>query len=1031
MEHQFKHNLIATSLILAGISNSSFAHAQESTAPSGIGASQNNVANTPIEKVQVTGSRIKRYEFSLGNPVVVFGRDSIDDIGSPDLSESLLEIPSIIAGSTDENSTLSINGSGIQSVNLRNLGDNRTLTLIDGRRTVSESNNINRVSQSSMPSSFIEKIEVVTGGRSSVYGSDAVAGVINLITESGQQGFEIDVLGRKSNTLDRESYSVEVSYGKKFNDDKGYIFAAVDMDDRKASRSSAIPRTLIQADWDYDDGLNFFSNILGEDIRANEILPAEYGNKSADPDGGRFDQGSYWYDEDNVLRENFVTDRDGFDFRSPDTFQSPRERLNIGIKGVYEFSNAIEGFFTLLRSNIKQVNVREPEGDDYNDVHLLINPDGTVKERLVAGRIDLDNPFVPQFIRENETRALRWDRRFVEVGPQESDNDRTTTRAWAGLRGQVFDDWDWEASLGYGKHKQVQTRANEIDIVNLAKGLNAERTEDGTIQCADPLDRADGCVPVNLFGRGSITNEAADYIRANLFTLAEIEQVNFQAFMTGDLLELPAGPIGAAIGIEYRKDEQDIQPGPLNRRGGHSSGHVPAYTASIAVAEAFGELNIPIITDAPGIYQLSIDTSLRFANYDIDRVGSVTSFGTGLQYQPLEDVLFRANFNRALRAPDLTELFSPPRGDSDNVTDICDGVSLAAADADGIDGIVARNCLSEPGILAAINDLDSENPGFFTQESTTISGPNAGNPDLIEEEADTVTVGIVWVPEQVKGLSFSADYYDIEIKNVITALSGADILRECYRDNVNFSSNPLCNDVSRNPEDGQIENLVNREFNLNGRLTSGVDYSIAYDFSLEGMGIPGNFSLSYNHTHIIKLLDIRDDFNELDQIAALTEAGRADEIPTTIAADGSPLDGLDIDNDKGELVSNSFKDRGRFSLAWQNESWRISWRTNYFGTAIGSYALLETYEDAIEEFGSDAEEPLFLFYDRELIHNLSVRYTTNIDSTQLRISAGVNNINDNQGPFAPLGAPNGNSGNFSDGYGLLGRSGFVRVRLKF
>ncbi|WP_395338083.1 TonB-dependent receptor domain-containing protein [Ningiella sp. W23] len=1019
---KFKQNTLSLAIVSALLTNIPFATAQDQ------GSSADE---TLVEKISVTGSRIKRYEFSLANPVIVISKEQIEELGSPDISDALLEIPTIIPGITDDFSGTSINSSGIQSINLRNFGDNRTLTLIDGRRSVSESNNINRVSQSSMPASFIQAVEIVTGGRSSVYGSDAIAGVVNLITESGQEGFEADLLARKSNDLDRESQAIEFSYGSNFNNKKGYIFAAIDYDNRKASRSSAIPRTLLEADWDYNNGRNFFSNMLGEDIPANEISPEEYGNKSADPDGGRFDNGSYWYDEQNMLRENFVTDRDGFDFRSADTFQSPRERINIGIKGTYSLTEDTEAFFTFLRSNIRQVNVREPEGDDYNDVHLLINPDGSVDERLTAGRIALDNPFVPQFIRDNETRDLRWDRRFVEVGQQLSDNDRTTTRGWIGLRGFVFSDWDWETSLGYGKHKQVQTRFNEINIVNLRLGLDAEVADDGTIQCADPEARAAGCVPVNLFGRGSITDDAADFIRANLFTLSEIEQLNFQAYMTGDLLELPAGPLGAAFGVEYRKDEQDIQPGPLNRRGGHSSGHVPAYTASIAVAEVFGEINVPLLEDIPGISSLSTDGSLRIANYDIDNVGTVVSFGLGIQYQPVDSVLIRASVNRAQRAPDLTELFSPPRGDADVVTDICDGVTLDSASDPGLDGVIASNCLSEPGILAAISDPESETPGVFTQESRNISGPNSGNPDLVEEEADTLTIGLVWQSESIKGLNFSVDYYDIEIENVITSLSGADILSECYRDNLTFETNPLCADITRNPEDGQIENLVNREFNLDSRQTSGVDYSLAYDFSLDSMGIPGEFSISYNHTHIIKLLDIRTDFAEQGLIDELITSGRESEIATTIAADGQPLDGLDIDNDKGEQVSRSFEDRGRLSLAWSHNDWRLSWRTNFYGSSIGSYQLLEEYEEALQEFGNEAEEPLFLYFDSEMIHNVTVRYNLRFGEHRIRLSGGINNVFNNNGPFAPLGAPSGNAGNFSDGFGLQGRSGFVRANYRF
>ena len=976
-----------------------------------------------VEKISVTGSRIKRYEFSLPTPMVVIGRDELDDIGSPDITDALLQIPSVVAGVTDASSTAGIQRNGIQSIDLRNLGDNRTLTLIDGRRTVSNSGNANRVSQSDFPSSFIQSAEVVTGGKSSVYGSDAVAGVVNLITVKNKEGITIDISSRRSDDLDRNSQSFEVNYGTKFDNDKGYIFAALDFDTRAASRSRNIKRTTIQADWDYDDGKNEFSNKLGVDIPANEITPDEYGNLSADPEGGRFDGSNFWYDE-NGLREDFVTDRDGFDFRYDDTFQSPRDRLNIGIKGSYEFANDTEGFFTIIRSNTKTNNVREAEGDDYNDTHLLIAADGTLEDTITAGRIPIDNPYAPQIIIDNESSSgIRWDRRFSDVGTQNTVNDRTTTRVWAGVKGVMLDEWDWEVSVGYGKFVQDQRRTNEINIINLRKGLNAERLEDGTIQCADADDRAAGCVPVNLFGRGSITPEAADYIRANLDLKVEVEQVNFQAFMSGELFELPAGPIAAAFGVEYREDEQDIQPNELNQRGGHTSGHVPAFGGSIAVGEVFGELYFPLLEDAPLAHNLSAETSVRVANYDIDKVGTIVSFGVGLQWAPIDSLNFRANFGRALRAPDLTELFSPPRGDADSVNDVCDGVQV------GDVSVIAQNCLSEPGIIAAINNPDSETPGVFEDTGESTSSPNSGNPNLKEEESDTITIGFVWQPTNIKGLSLSADYYSIEIEDAIDALSNEQILNRCYDDPSNFGpENSFCADITRNPEDGQIDNMVQRQFNLNGVETSGIDYMFNYAFELDSWGLPGSLDITYNHTHIIKLQTIIDDDIELKQIENLA-AG----VPGTdsVAADGR-LDGLNFDNDRGEQVSESFTDRGRLTISWSNDDWRVSAGANYYGSTIDSYELRQTYLDAIEEFGNDAEEPLYLNFDSEIFYNLSASYSTEVKGYSVKFYGGINNILNNNGPFVPGGDTlSGNSGNYADGYGLRGRSGYVRMKLNF
>ena len=986
MKQKYKLSAVSVALACAILQNSPAIQASETSA-------EENTEDSG--KITVTGSRIKRSEFSVAMPLVGLNKSEIDDIGSNDITSALLEVPSVAIGVSSETSTTNVQNNGIDTVDLRGLGDNRTLVLIDGRRTVSNSANGNRVSTSTIPSLFLRKTEVITGGASSIYGSDGVAGVVNLITENSKEGWEIDVRGGYSDTTNFSDQTYSVGYGVKFDNDKGYIFGALTHDVETGVRALNNPRALIQADYQYDDGINTYVNQLGERIPIAEISQEEYGHLSSDPDGGRFDGSNFWYDE-NGLREDFETDRDGFDFRRDDTLKAPREKTNLGLKGSYYLSDETEVFFTLLHSVHESRNVREPEGDDYNDIHLLVDPVTFEAQDFTAGRIPIDNPFAPQIIIDNESsRGIRWDRRFVEVGNQITENTRKTTRFWSGLRGTVFEDWEWEASLGYGRFVQDQLRHNEIDILNLRRGLNAEQLPDGTIQCADAADRAAGCVPVNLFGRGSITPEAADYIRANLGQHAEVTQYNVQAFMTGDLFEVPAGEVSAAFGVEFRRDEQDLLPDELNQRGGHSSIHVPAFSGSINVAEAFAELSIPLLEDAPGAYRWLLDTSVRAANYDIDQIGTVVSFGIGMQYQPTESFNFRAAFNRALRAPDLTELFSPPRGDSDSFTDICDGVTLTSV------GIIDDNCRSEPGILAALNDPDSETPGVFEEESGSHSSPNAGNLNLKEEEADTLTFGVVWQPKSLEDFSFAIDYYNIEVTDAIDSYDNRDILRQCYDTTEFGDNNPFCSDIFRNPNDGQLTNVIQRQFNLNSQETSGVDSMINYEFELDS--IPGEFEVRYIHTHLIKYVEI---------------------------VDG--LDGIIIDNQKGEFFHEKFEDRSRLSLTWKNDDWRISWRTSYYGSTYESQELRELYLDAVEEFGDAAEIPTFLNVDSELFHNLSFRYRTEIDDVDVSFYFGVRNIFDNEGPFFPTGDTEaGNSSNYSDAFGVRGRLGFARVKLSF
>lgn len=951
------------------------------------GAGGNRAGQQPLEEISVTGTRIKRDAFSTPMPMMAIDREDIESIGSNALTDALLEIPSIVAGLSQTNTTSNLQNAGLSTVDLRNLDDNRTLVLVDGRRTVSNSANGNRVSLGTIPASFVERVEVITGGASAVYGSDAVAGVVNIITEDNQQGFEIDGRYGEGNDTGFDDHTLDISFGRSFGGDSGYFFVAANYDKESGIKATDVPRALVQANWRYRNGVNQFETADGFQALA-DISRADFADLSADADGGRFDGSSFWYNDDG-LQQDFVTNRDGYDFRRDDHILIPRERLNTAAKVRYEFANGIEAFAQATFSRIDTDNLREPEGDDHNDPHTLFDFENGTTELITAGRIPLDNPFVPQAIADSDPGDLSWDRRFVEVGLQRTVNERETTRFWSGLRGELASGWQWEASIGYGRYDQKQIRYNEINILNLTQGLNAEVGPDGDIRCADASARAAGCVPVNLFGRGSISPQAADYIRANLGLEAEVEQLNMLAYMTGTALELPAGPLDIAFGFEFREDKMDLRPDELNRTGGHSSNFVPAFSGRMDVAELFVEATVPLLSGLPGINSLSWDVSARYADYSLENVSDVTSFGTGLQWRPVEDLNIRASFNRALRAPDLAEVFSPARGDSDSFDDICEGVSLDSA------GVVDDNCRAEPGVLANIlanGEFDDENSSKFS--------PNQGNRDLIEESADTYTLGFVWQPEFLPGFNLASDYFSIEIEDAIDSLSNEEILRQCYQDSETFGDgNAFCRDITRDA-DGQIVTLIQRELNLDKLEVSGVDTTLRYETSLQPLGLPGEFDLSYIHSHITKYR------------------------VTSQAVQGF------VDDRKGELETGNFEDRSQLKLGWRYDDFRLTWRVKYFGSVNDDNQLQQDYREALAE-NPAAEKPLYLDIDSEMIHDMYLSYSLAGGGVRYRLYGGVRNVFDNDGPFLPDGTE-GNDDNTDNIYDTIrGRYAYVGVNLQF
>ena len=523
----------------------------------------------------------------------------------------------------------------------------------------------------------------------------------------------------------------------------------------------------------------------------------------------------------------------------------------------------------------------------------------------------------------------------------------------------------------------------------MRNGLDAEDDGAGGIQCADA--RADGCVAINLFGVGAISDAGAGYIRANLMLDTTVKQHNFLAYMAGNLFELPAGPVGVAFGFEYRKDQQDVVTDALSNSGGSTAAPIPSLAGSHEVLEGFVEASIPLITNEPGFQNLSLDVSLRVADYSIDTVGSVVSYRAGLNWRPIDDIMFRTQYARAQRAPDLTELFSPPRGDFDSVNDICEGVTATT------EGTLAVNCRSEVGIAAAIAE-----EGEYEQSSSITFSPNGGNLALQEETADTFTLGAVFTPTALEGFSLAVDYFHIKVADAITSHSNLDILRQCYESADNFGvSNFFCNQILRDESDGQLTRIVQTTFNLNELKSEGIDATLQYRFSLDG--VPGRFSTKLIYS---RLIAFETSFVDLEG-----------EVETT------RLD--------GELTSGAPQNQARFTFGWSDNEWSLRWKVNYFGSLVDSHERVAGYLDELAE-NPAAEEPLYLYLGDSFEHDFYVSYTPEALDGQFRFYAGLNNAFNNTGPFLPTGDTDaGRSSNYNRNYDSVGRYGYMGMTVSF
>ncbi len=915
-----------------------------------------------FDTILVTGSRIRDTNIISPIPTVTVTVEEIEAAGTVDLGEIVEEIPGVYLGLSPTNTLLSTQNAGLSAISLRSLGTNRTLTLINGRRVVSNSGNAQRVDTATIPAGFIDRVDITTGGASAVYGSDAIAGVANIILKNDYEGFDFNVRYEDSDEGGRATTSGDLTWGSAFgHDDRGQIMVGANWEQRDP---------LLATDREYA------LNNLEIDLETGELEP----NLSSILPGGRFEVGDAWnnngiwqndqegsiycLDDGRVPAcDDYQSALDGWDFRPFNMIFPERDRYSVMLNGTYQLSDTLIASTMLQYSETDTLAARTPATGNDSDTF------GSFDDPIRIGDIPADNPFIHPAVLETLSGTVDWRRRFVEVGFRDRQSNRATTRYSFGLDGQFNSNWYWSGYIGRGTFEQHQEKHNEVNRQNIHFAINVEEDPDspGNYRCIDAGARANGCVPLNVFGEGSITPAMADYIRHTIMLDQRLTQTTASFIVNGDAWELPAGYVQMAFGLDYRKEEQVATGDPVTNAGLTSSSTLLDIDADFDVTEAFVEFNVPLLADRPGVKSLDLATALRLADYST--IGDVSSWNLGLSYAPSDNIRFRGQISQAQRAPDITELFSPQRSDFDSFNDPCDGVTADTT------GTVANNCRADAGIAAAI----AAN-GVFEEDGGSIFGPNIGNPNLIEETADTVTFGVVLTPERWKGFSFIADYYKIEVEDAISSVNSQLAAELCYSD-VNFTSNRFCDSITRDA-DGQVSRIINQEENLNSIISEGIDVTMAYEFELPR--IPGEFKAKFNYAYIMK--------NE------------------------SNFDGPD-----GEVTDDFLGEVGlpenesRFTLNWKHNNWRLRYRLKYTGT--------------VRDDNDPAPEDVFGFitFDSVYVHDLYASYTLDRDH-RYRFYAGIKNIGNEHGPYLPDGYNYGSNFNVNSNYDRVGRRFYAGMK---
>lgn len=936
-----------------------------------------------LERIEITGSRIRSVGSESTSPISSVGKEDIA-IKQPVAVEELVRgLPSsypAIGPSMNNGST------GIASIDLRGLGSNRTLVLVNGRRMV-PANLGGVVDTNTVPVSLLERVDLVTGGASAVYGADAVSGVVNFITKRNFSGVEATSLFSTSERGDAQRYKNDLTMGVNLPDGRGNVVLHV-------GNTRTQPLQLAQRDY----AVTALSSSNGKPGGfSGTAVPAIWS-------GGNI-PGPQVIDSTTGLLRAAVTSGppDGYNTNPPNYFETPLTRTQVTAIGRYQISDSAEAYTEIFHTR--------------SNVTLNLAPSGTFG---VALAIPIGNPYITPSVRQqlcsyyNIAAAncvpgsateftANIGRRFVEAGPRVYSFDNTTTQYTVGLRGDlpILNGWSYDTYYQSGRSDQVQTTQNGFSRTKLQQAVRATSTTACTVTTG-------GCVPINLFGAaGTITPQMLAFIATPTFQTTRVEQTVIAASASGEVgfAKTPwaKNPLGVAVGYEDRKVFGGNASDAVVQTQGEllgSGSPTPDRSGTLKFHEIYTEANLPIVQNKPGVYSFNASFGYRVTNFD--SIGGKQDYGSwkkGLDYAPIKGLRFRGELQRATRAPNVNELYAPvTTGLASLSTDPCQAALINAADA-GKAGTLTNLC--------QLTGVPTNQIGrVATPSSGQINNTSGGNPSLGPERAKTTTLGLVWDPDFVDNLSVTLDYWKIKIDGAVSSPTASQVINGCFNPslNANFSYNAFCQLIQRDASNGTLngtgsKGVSTQSTNLGYYNFSGVDVGANYRLPMKALGAAnwGRIDLSLN----LSFLN-RADFKALPSVATLEQAGHY---------------GVDVGTPFSRVRFNQ-----RTSWTLGDYSIGLGWRH------IGG-ATVQTTGAAANNQGKflPAYESIKAFDYFDLNGSWQV-------SKNIKVSLTVNNLFDKQPPLIGTGIGPGSSnyGNtFPSVYDVIGRRYTASVQANF
>lgn len=807
------------------------------------------------QEIVVTGSRIRRPDFDTPSPVISLGSATIQQSGTTNLTDFLTGFPALQGSTTSADTAGSgagIGATALNLLNLRNLGTERTLVLIDGRRQVASVPGTQAIDINSIPTDLVERVDVLTGGASAVYGADAVTGVVNFVLKKDFDGLTARAQAGISEYGDAGKRLLAVTAGKNFAEGRGNVAIAYEY--ASESRLESRDRSYLRG----SNAVGFYRN------PADPEFQSEYTGGASNGIPDRIPTNDVRYND--TAREGGIdVDFDGL----PDFVVNAGGQLVPFLTGTVLQPGFSQGGSGTRVSDYANDLLPEIERHLVNAVaHFDVAPGLTVfaegkyahNTGFTLGQPSFDyyllvedgNPFLPAGLPDLSNGGVLVTRDNFDIGQRGETVTRETYRAVGGIRGDVSEHANFEVSYTFGQSNITNNYVNDTYDDRFLAAIDAVRDPaTGQVTCRVNLDPTSApfqpytgrdvfpattfqpgqCVPINLFGDGAPSQAALDFVRANTQDRSRLRQQVVTGALSGDFgqfFELPGGPVGFSIGAEYRKEESRFTPDPIAAQGLTFTNALGREEGEFDVTEQFAELEVPLFRNQPFAHRLSFGAAVRFSDYST--IGNTTTWKVDGTYAPVRDVTFNGTYSKAVRAPNIGELFSGLSQTFAFITDPCDFAELQNGTASR-----AANCAT---LLSGLGVAD---PSQYTDARTSnISGFAGGNPDLREEEATTWTAGVVVQPRFVPGLSVRADWYDIRLSGAINTVSANELARLCVDqatlDNVFCQSITRTNVESANADIGNITGFTVVPQNVSRFSTAGLDVNINYQFDTTSFG---------------------------------------------------------------------------------------------------------------------------------------------------------------------------------------------------